>query len=247
MGARPSPQSPASIRTTTSSVLGLPWIVMTSVLCRSRSVENRPGMPSTWSKWPCVSKSRSSLLKPAPLRSNWRCVPSPQSTMMRWPPASTRRPGWLRSAEGTLAEVPRKVRSNMIECMYYPLVGQAAMARACKRTISRANVTSRARRTCALRRLPGSRPRPRSDTSDVSLLRSARRDGSASRARSDAGGSLSVRNPKPQAIDRRKPFVPSGSSVARQRYRTKPRGRFPERSHGVRSAAAIPSRRYCCG
>src|ERR1700686_865695 len=113
MGARPSPQSPASIRTTTSSVPGLPWIVMTSVLCRSRSVENRPGMPSTWSKWPCVNKSRSSLLKPAPLRSNWRCVPSPQSTMMRWPPASTRRPGWLRSAEGTLAEVPRNVRSNI--------------------------------------------------------------------------------------------------------------------------------------
>jgi TolB-like protein len=93
MGARPSPQSPASIRTTTSSVPGLPWIVMTSDLCRSRSVENRPGMPSTWSTWPCVSKSRSSLPKPAPLRSNWRCVPSPQSTMMRWLPASTRRPG----------------------------------------------------------------------------------------------------------------------------------------------------------
>ena len=34
--------------------------------------------------------------------------------MMRWPPASTRRPGWLRSAEGTLAEVPRKVRSNIV-------------------------------------------------------------------------------------------------------------------------------------
>jgi hypothetical protein len=31
-------------------------------------------MPSTWSKWPCVSKSRSSLLKPAPLRSNWRAA-----------------------------------------------------------------------------------------------------------------------------------------------------------------------------
>src|SRR5882757_8578827 len=46
----------------------------------------QPGMPSTWSKWPCVSKSRSSLLKPTLLRSNWRCVPSPQSTMMRWPP-----------------------------------------------------------------------------------------------------------------------------------------------------------------
>ena len=120
MGARPSPQSPASIRTTTSSVPGLPWIVMTSVLCCSRSVENRPGMPSTWSKWPCVSKSRSSLLKPAPLRSNWRCVPSPQSTMTRRPPASSRRPGWLRSADGTLAEVPRKVRSNMIGCMPHP-------------------------------------------------------------------------------------------------------------------------------
>src|SRR4029077_3295191 len=91
-----------------------PWIVMTSVLCRSRSVENKPGIPSTWSKWPCVNKSRSSLLKPAPLRSNWRCVPSPQSTMMRWPPASTRRPGWLRSADGTLAEVPRNVRSNIV-------------------------------------------------------------------------------------------------------------------------------------
>jgi hypothetical protein len=114
MGARPSPQSPASIQTTTSSVAGLPWIVMTSVLCRGRSVENRPGMPSTWSKWPCVSKSRSSLLKPAPPRSNWRCVPFPQSTMMRCPPASTRRPGWLRSADGTLAEVPRNVRSNIV-------------------------------------------------------------------------------------------------------------------------------------
>jgi len=70
MGARPSPQSPASIRTDDVERPGLPWIVMTSVLCRGRSVENRPGMPSTWSKWPCVSKSRSSLLKPAPLRSN---------------------------------------------------------------------------------------------------------------------------------------------------------------------------------
>jgi len=62
---------------------GLPWIVMTSALCRSRSVENRPGMPSTWSKWACVSKSRSSLLKPAALLSSWRCVPSPQSIMIR--------------------------------------------------------------------------------------------------------------------------------------------------------------------
>src|SRR5580693_3353742 len=52
--------------------------------------------------------------EPAPLRSNWRCVPSPQSIMMRCPPASTRSPGWLRSAEGTLAEVPRNVRSNMV-------------------------------------------------------------------------------------------------------------------------------------
>jgi hypothetical protein len=34
----------------------------------------RPGMPSTWSKWPCVNKSRSSLRKPTSLRSNWRCV-----------------------------------------------------------------------------------------------------------------------------------------------------------------------------
>ena len=34
--------------------------------------------------------------------------------MMRWPPASTRRPGWSRSAEGTLAELPRKVRSNIV-------------------------------------------------------------------------------------------------------------------------------------
>jgi len=37
-------------------------------------------MPSTWSKWPCVNRSRSSLRKPAPLRSNWRWMPSPQST-----------------------------------------------------------------------------------------------------------------------------------------------------------------------
>src|SRR5262249_16574652 len=35
-----------------SRVPGLPWIVITSVLCRSRKVENRPGMPSTWSKGP---------------------------------------------------------------------------------------------------------------------------------------------------------------------------------------------------
>src|ERR1700722_2536468 len=33
--------------------------------------------------------------------------------MMRWPQASTRRPGWPRSADGTLAEVPRKVMSNI--------------------------------------------------------------------------------------------------------------------------------------
>jgi hypothetical protein len=31
--------------------------------------------------------------KPELLRSNWRCVPSPQSTGMRWPAASTIRPG----------------------------------------------------------------------------------------------------------------------------------------------------------
>ena len=55
------------------------------------------------------------------------------------------------------------------------------------------------------------------------------------------------KDPKPQAIDRRKPFVPSGSSVAPRRHRTKPRGRSPERSVGAQSAAAIPSRRYCCG
>jgi hypothetical protein len=36
---------------------------------------------------------------------------------MRWPAASTRRPGWLRSADGTLAEVPRKVKSNMVGAM----------------------------------------------------------------------------------------------------------------------------------
>src|ERR1700721_2944914 len=86
---------------------------LTSAVCCNRRVESSPGMPSTWSKWPCVSSSRSSLRKPAPLRSNCRWVPSPQSTRMRLPPASTRRPGWLRSAEGTLADVPRKVRSNM--------------------------------------------------------------------------------------------------------------------------------------
>lgn len=78
-------------------------------------VTKRPGMPSTWSKWPCVNRSRSSLRKPAPLRSNWRWMPSPQSTRMRSLPASTRRPGWLRSADGMLADVPRDVRSNIVE------------------------------------------------------------------------------------------------------------------------------------
>src|SRR5205085_7612634 len=62
---------------------------------------------------PWVNKRRSSRRKPAPLRSNWRCVPSPQSTRMRWLPASIRMPGWLRSADGTLADVPRKVRANI--------------------------------------------------------------------------------------------------------------------------------------
>src|SRR6478735_5311780 len=57
---------------------------------------------------------RSSRRKPAPLRNNWRCVPSPQSTRIRLPAASTRRAGWLRSADGTLAEVPRNVRANML-------------------------------------------------------------------------------------------------------------------------------------
>src|ERR1700733_5286374 len=86
---------------------------MTSALCCKRRVESSPGMPSTWSKWRAVRIILSSLRNPAPLRSNCRWVPSPQSTRMRSPPASTRRPGWLRSAEGTLADVPRKVRSNM--------------------------------------------------------------------------------------------------------------------------------------
>jgi hypothetical protein len=112
IGARPSPHRPASIRTTTSRVPRLPWIVIASALCRSRSVEKRPGMPSTWSKWPWVNRIRSRRRKPAPPRSNWRCVPSPQSTRMRWLPASTR-PGWLRSADGTLAEVPKKVSANI--------------------------------------------------------------------------------------------------------------------------------------
>ena len=114
--------------------------------------------------------------------------------MMRWPPASTRRPGWLRSAEGTLAEVPRNVRSNIVGPVL-SVVRQTAMARACKRTISRTNVASRARRTCALSRLPGSRPRPRSDTSDVSLLRSARRDGRR-RARGATPAGVSASGPK---------------------------------------------------
>src|ERR1700692_4998325 len=87
---------------------------MVSALCCDRNVEKSPGMPSTWSKGPCVNGSRSSLRKPAPLRSNWRWLPSPQSTRMRVLPASTRRPGWLRSADGTLAEVPRNVTANMI-------------------------------------------------------------------------------------------------------------------------------------
>src|SRR3954468_19078779 len=69
--------------------------------------------------------------------------------MMRWPPASTRRPGWLLFAEGTLAEVPRNVRSN-IGGQVLSVERQTAMARACKRTIFQTNVTSRARRTCAL-------------------------------------------------------------------------------------------------
>src|SRR6516164_2106300 len=43
-----------------------------------------------------------------------RCVHSPQSTSMPLLPASTRRPGWLRSADGTLAEVPRKVSVNIL-------------------------------------------------------------------------------------------------------------------------------------
>jgi hypothetical protein len=60
-----------------------------------------------------LRRDRSSRRKPAPLRSNWRCVPSPQSTGMRWPLDSTRRPGWLRSADGTLADVPRNVRADI--------------------------------------------------------------------------------------------------------------------------------------
>src|ERR1700722_8986158 len=42
-------------------------------------------------------------------------MPSPQSTNMRSLPTSTRRPGWLRSADGTLADVPRNVRSNIVD------------------------------------------------------------------------------------------------------------------------------------
>jgi acyl carrier protein len=42
-----------------------------------------------------------------------KASPSPQSTRMGWLPASIRRPGWLRPAEGTLAEVPRKVSANI--------------------------------------------------------------------------------------------------------------------------------------
>jgi len=58
-------------------------IVIRSELSRSRSVENRPGIPRTWSKWLCVNSSRFNLRNPAPLRSSWRCVPSPQSTITR--------------------------------------------------------------------------------------------------------------------------------------------------------------------
>src|SRR5262249_53686944 len=58
---------------------------------------------------------RSSFRKPAPLRGNWHCVPSRQSSRMLYLSASPRFLGWLRSADGTLAEVPKNVSANILE------------------------------------------------------------------------------------------------------------------------------------
>ena len=111
----PSPHSPASIRTTTSRVprtavdrhrvgaLPQPQRREETAECRARG---RNGHGSTGSDRGVGSRRRR--------RSNWRCVPSPQSTRMRSLPASTRRPGWLRSAEGTLARSPKNVSANIL-------------------------------------------------------------------------------------------------------------------------------------
>src|ERR1700733_13967485 len=54
--------------------------------------------------------------------------------MTRWPPASMSRLGWLRSADGTLADVPRKVMSNIT--VIYLFSGAAPSLTKAHRTIS---------------------------------------------------------------------------------------------------------------
>ena len=80
--------------------------IVTSRRAQECRAHGRNGHVSIGADRACGSRLRSAAIG---------ALPSPQSTRMRSLPASTRRPGWLRSADGMLADVPRNVRSNIIE------------------------------------------------------------------------------------------------------------------------------------
>jgi len=60
----------------------------------------------------------STSVSPSPERSNWRCVPSPQSTSQRAPPRATSVAEVPRAALGTDADVPMNVTCRSTARLY---------------------------------------------------------------------------------------------------------------------------------
>ena len=112
----PSPRDPRASARRRQGYPRLPWILIDPRRSAAAAGSKEDPDCRARGRMAMVNRSRSSLRKPAPLPSSFRWVPSPQSTRIRSPPASTRSPGWLRSADGTLADVPRNVRPNIL-CM----------------------------------------------------------------------------------------------------------------------------------
>src|SRR4051794_25714122 len=77
-----------------------------------------PGSPSQWSAWWWVRNTACMSGRPT-VRSNWRCVPSPQSNSSRSPPRRSSVAGRPRRAVGTEPAVPAKNSDRSIRSRAY--------------------------------------------------------------------------------------------------------------------------------
>ena len=93
---------------TYSTVPDGPWTSSGLSLLSRLMVWRSPGSPSTWSPWRCDSNIFMFRLNPTLAQTIWRCVPSPQSNIMRSRPSLTATLLLPLRAVGMLPLVPRK-------------------------------------------------------------------------------------------------------------------------------------------